>query len=283
MPIACGCSGVRVCGCAGAGGLAALRAVRHCRIMTIRFERDGAIGYLLIDRAARRNAVTLSMWQSIPQALNEAGGQEGLRVLVVKAAEGGAFSVGADISEMLAHRDDAAWLAANQAAISQAQHALARYPLPTIAFIEGDCIGGGCAIALACDIRIATSAARLGITPAKLGLVYPFHDIKLLTDLVGAGQAKRLLFTGDLIDAQEAARIGLVELVADEVASIASTVAANSGGSNRAMKQMMRRLLDGQTAEDAATRQMFADAFTSADFLEGATAFTEKRVSKFTD
>ncbi|MDN3645888.1 enoyl-CoA hydratase-related protein [Pontixanthobacter aestiaquae] len=250
--------------------------------MTIRFERDGAIGSLLIDRADRRNAITLGMWQTIPALLDKVEAEPGLRVLIVKSAEGGAFSVGADIAEMVASKDDAPWLADNQAAISEAQHRLAQCPIPTIAFVEGDCIGGGCAIALACDIRIATPAARFGITPAKLGLVYPFHDVKLLTDLVGPGQAKRLLYTGDLIGAKEAERIGLVEIIADSPDHIAETMAANSSVSNRIMKQMTRRILGGQIEEDLATRDMFAAAFESDDFAEGTAAFIEKRKPKFT-
>ncbi|MXO89676.1 enoyl-CoA hydratase/isomerase family protein [Pontixanthobacter aquaemixtae] len=251
--------------------------------MTMRFERDGAIGYLLIDRAAKRNAVSLAMWQSIPALIDGIETEAGLRVVVVKSASGGAFSVGADIHEMLENRGNSDWLAQNRAAISQAQHRLARCSVPTIAFIEGDAMGGGCAIALACDIRMATGAARLGVTPARLGLVYPFHDIKLLSDLVGPGQAKRLLFTGEHLSASEAARIGLVDIIADEVGDLALSIARNSGRSNKAMKLMMRRVLDGQSDEDAMTRKMFADAFTDDDFAEGATAFAEKRPAKFAD
>ncbi len=260
-----------------------MRHARHCGAMTIRFERDGAIGSLLIDRAERRNAITLAMWQAIPALLDQIEGERGLRALVVRAAESGAFSVGADIREMLANKGDAVWLADNHAAISDAQHRLARCSIPTIAFVEGDCIGGGCAVALACDIRIATRTARLGITPAKLGLVYPFHDVKLLADLVGPGQAKRLLYTGELIDVEEAARIGLVEIIANSADGVVETIAANSSGSNRTMKRMLRRILDGQTEEDLATRDMFAAAFESDDFAEGTTAFVEKRKPKFTD
>ena len=173
--------------------------------MTLRLTRDGAAAHLVIDRAAKRNAFDLSMWHALPGLLDEA---RDARLLILRSAEPGtAFCAGADIRELIANKDDIAWRAENQRAINAAQYALARAPMPTLAFVEGDCVGGGCGLALACDLRVATPAARFGITPAKLGLVYPLHDVKLLTDLVGPGQAKRMLYTGALLDAQEALRI----------------------------------------------------------------------------
>lgn len=251
--------------------------------MSIRYERDGQAGYLLIDRPDRRNALSLEMWQAIPDLLDQAAQEAGLRVLVVKASGGGSFCAGADIREMVDHKDDPAWLTANQDAIFAAQHRLTRFPVPTLAFIEGDCIGGGCGLALACDIRVAAPTARFGITPAKLGLVYPFHDIKLLVDLVGPGQAKRLLYTGDLIDAAEAHRIGLAEILADDDDSLRSAIAAASAASNTEMKQFVRQVLDGQTDDDAETKAIFAAAFTGAAFAEGTSAFIEKRKPHFKD
>lgn len=251
--------------------------------MSIRYERDGQAGYLLIDRPDRRNALSFEMWQAIPDLLDQAAQEAGLRVLVVKASGGGSFCAGADIREMVDHKDDPAWLTANQDAIFAAQHRLTRFPVPTLAFIEGDCIGGGCGLALACDIRVAAPTARFGITPAKLGLVYPFHDIKLLVDLVGPGQAKRLLYTGDLIDAAEAHRIGLAEILADDDDSLRSAIAAASAASNTEMKQFVRQVLDGQTDDDAETKAIFAAAFTGAAFAEGTSAFIEKRKPHFKD
>ncbi|WP_353216069.1 enoyl-CoA hydratase/isomerase family protein [Sandarakinorhabdus sp.] len=246
--------------------------------MTLRLESDGPIARLVIDRADKRNACTLAMWQAVPRLLAQAAADPALRVLIVQAAQpGSAFCAGADISEMLANQADNEWHAANQAAINAAQYHLARFALPTIAFVEGDAIGGGCGITLACDMRIATSAARFGITPAKLGLVYPLHDVKLLIDLVGAGQARRLLFTAGLIDAAEALRIGLVEVIAASPDVIAGPITAVSRHSALALKDFVRRVLDGQVAEDSQTQAIFAAAFAGADFAEGAAAFVERR------
>ncbi|QUL36959.1 enoyl-CoA hydratase/isomerase family protein [Erythrobacter sp. JK5] len=249
--------------------------------MNLRLETEGRIAQLLIDRADKRNAFDMAMWEALPGLLDQAARNSELRLLVVRAAVSGPFCAGADIKELLANKDDADWRARNQAAINRVQYELARHPLPTLAFIEGDCIGGGCGIALACDLRVATPAARFGITPAKLGLVYPLHDVKLLTDLVGPGQARRILYTGNLIEAAEAQRIGLVEMVADHPAELVDAILAASPHSIRETKRFVRRVLDGQTEDDAETLRIFAEAFTGKDFLEGTRAFVEKRKPEF--
>jgi enoyl-CoA hydratase/carnithine racemase len=250
--------------------------------MSLRLIREGAVARLLIDRADKRNAFDMAMWEALPQLVAEAVADPAARVLEVRAAQpGSAFCAGADIHELLANKDDAAWRAANQAAINRAQHELARAAIPTVAFIEGDCVGGGCGIAMACDIRLATRAARFAITPAKLGLVYPLHDVKLLVDLVGPGQAKRLLYTGELIDAAEAQRIGLIEIITDSSDALLAKIAAASGHSTRTIKQFVRRVLDGQVDDDAETLAIFAAAFTGPDFAEGTAAFVEKRKPEF--
>ena len=250
--------------------------------MSLRLEIEGPIARLLIDRAEKRNAFTQAMWAQLPCLLERAAAHSDLRLLVVQAAlPGGAFCAGADITELLAHKDDANWSAANQAAINRAQHDLARFSLPTVAFVEGDAVGGGCGLAMACDLRVATPAARFGITPAKLGLVYPLHDVKLLVDLVGPGQAKRLLFTGALIPAAQAQAIGLVEQVADTAEPIIAAIAGASRHSTKAIKGFVRRVLDGQAGDDAQTLAIFAAAFTGPDFAEGTAAFAAKRAPKF--
>lgn len=250
--------------------------------MTLRLEIAGRQATLLIDRADKRNAFNMVMWETMPDLLAEAAADREVRLLVIRAAgPGGAFSAGADIRELLANKDDAGWRAANQRAINRAQYELARLALPTLAFIEGDCIGGGCGIALACDLRVASERARFGITPAKLGLIYPLHDVKLLTDLVGPGQAKRMLFTGALLDAAEAHRIGLVEMLADEPDGLAKAILAASPHSVRETKQFVRRVLDGQAADNEETLRIFAEAFIKPDFAEGTAAFLAKRIPDF--
>lgn len=249
--------------------------------MTLRLEMDGATARLLIDRPAQRNAFTLAMWEELPRLLADVVSDPAIRLLELRSANGGTFSAGADIREMIDNAEDRHWREVNQAEINRAQHALARVAVPTVAFIEGDCIGMGCGIALACDIRVATPKARFGVTPAKLGLVYPLHDTKLLMDLVGPGMAKRMLFTGSLIDASRALDCGLVELVADSPDEITGPILDASPHSIHETKRFIRAVLDGQTEDNSYSLGVFAAAFSLPDFREGASAFVEKRKPQF--
>jgi enoyl-CoA hydratase/carnithine racemase len=249
--------------------------------MTLLLERDGPIGRIIIDRPEKRNAFNQEMWERMPVLVAHALADRAIKVIVLQSAVEGVFCAGADVSELMNHRLNGTWRAANQAAINRTQYDLARAGKPTIAFVDGDCVGGGCGLAIACDFRFATRRARFGITPAKLGLVYPLHDTKLLIDLVGPAQAKRMLFTGELLSADEAYRIGLADSIGDDVSDLATRIAANSSHSMREMKLMVRRVLDGQVADDAVTDRVFAEAFTKPDFVEGASAFLEKRKAEF--
>lgn len=251
----------------------------------LRLEVAGGIARLLIDRPAKRNAFNQAMWEAFPGLVERAMADPAVRVLVVAAAAPGAFCAGADIGEFAERSGGAAWRRQNQAAIRATQVTLARAPKPTIAAIAGDCIGGGCGIALACDLRIAAPAARFGITPARLGLVYPLHDTKLLVDLVGPAQAKRLLYTAALIDAAEAQRIGLIEALADDLdaalAAECQALLAASAFTQAATKRIVARIAAGAHDDDPASAGEFDAAFAGADFAEGAAAFLGKRRPRF--
>lgn len=253
--------------------------------MTLRLERDGAVARLLIDRADRRNAMTQAMWQELPVLVERAMADDTVRVLILASATPGIFCAGADINEFADRSADPEWRSANQAAIRSTQYALAHAEKPVIAAIDGDCVGGGCGLAIACDLRVAAPAARLGITSAKLGIVYSLFDTKLLVDLVGPARARRILFTGALHDADTALAIGLIdEIAADPLAratALAQMIAANAQHSVRSSKGIIRRILDGQADDDATTLALFADAFTLPDFAEGVAAFREKRRPRF--
>lgn len=249
--------------------------------MTLRLEIHGRIANLVIDRPAKRNAFNQAMWDALPALVAQAMSDDAVRVLVLRSAEPGMLCAGADIAELSANAPDPDWLLVNQTAINRAQHDLTRAAKPTIALVDGDCIGGGCGLALACDLRVASARSRFGITPAKLGLVYPLHDTKLLVDLVGPANAKRILFTGVLIDAAHAQRIGLIDEIADTADTLIDLLIAASGHSQRESKAMIRRILDGQAHDDDATRALFANAFSGPDFHEGIDAFLNKRKPNF--
>lgn len=245
---------------------------------------DGRVATLRFDRADKRNAVNQQMWESIPSLLREAIEREA-GVLVLAGAPGGVFSAGADIAEFASGVRDPDWGSANQAAIRAAMGSLAEAPIPTIALVEGDCVGGGCGLALCCDLIVAGPAARFGITPARLGLVYSLEDTARLVQRVGPAQAKRILFGGELIDAAEAARIGLVEILAEDpgtqVRAIVDQWLAASPHSQRESKAIIRRILNGQAVDDAETLALFAAAFDGDDFAEGSSAFLERRTPRF--
>ncbi len=251
----------------------------------LRLETSNGVARLLIDRPARRGAMDQAMWEALPAIVDNAMADAAVRLLVVTNAHPGMFCAGADIAEFATASGDPAWRARNGAAIRATQLALARAPKPTLAAVDGDSVGGGCGIAMACDMRIASPQARFGITPAKLGLVYPLHDTKLLVDLVGPAQAKRLLFSAMLIDAEEALRIGLIQQIAVDLAAeverFAAAIIAVSPSSQRASKAIIRRITEGAHDDDGASVAGFDKAFTGADFNEGVSAFLAKRKPVF--
>jgi enoyl-CoA hydratase/carnithine racemase len=252
---------------------------------SIRLEIEGQVARLLLDRPAKRNALDQAMWEAIPRAVAAAMANSSIRILVLASATPGIFCAGADIGEFARETADPAWRQRNQAAIRATQLSIARAEKPVVALIDGDCVGGGCGLALAADIRIASPRARFGITPAKLGLVYPLHDSKLLVDLVGPGHAKRLLMTGRLVDAAEAQRIGLVEEIAENVeaagALLIAELLAASPFTQAGTKAVIRRILDGATDDDSESAGLFDRAFTGADFAEGVGAFLARRKPVF--
>ncbi len=253
--------------------------------MTLRLELDGAIARLLIDRPARRNAMNHAMWERLPLLVAQAMADDAVRVLILASATPGIFCAGADIDEFAACSGEERWRVANQAAIRSTQYALAQAEKPVIAAIDGDCVGGGCGLAMACDIRVASPSARLGITPARLGIVYSLFDTKLLVDLVGPARAKRILYTGALMEAEQALAIGLIDEVAADPAvqaeALARVIAANARHSVRSAKAIIGRITDGQSDDDERTLALFRDAFTLPDFAEGIAAFRARRKPDF--
>ena len=245
---------------------------------------DG-VAQLLLDRPAKRNAMTQAMWEALPGLVADAMAEPSVRMLHVASANPGMFCAGADIAEFATASGDADWRRRNQAAIRATQLALARAPKPTLAIVDGDAVGGGCGIAMACDLRIASPRARFGITPAKLGLVYPLHDTRLLVELVGPAQARRLLYSAQLVDAAEALRIGLAQLVADDlagmVADFTANVLAQSPASQSASKAIIQRIIEGAHDDDHGSEAGFDAAFQGDDFAEGVAAFLQKRKPVF--
>jgi enoyl-CoA hydratase/carnithine racemase len=248
--------------------------------------RDGPVATLYLNRPAKRNALTMDMWRRLMTLVEEADRDTAVKVIVV-TGEGEAFAAGADIDEFERTFSDPK-VADQVAEITyESQKRLARNLKPTIAKVRGACIGGGCGIAICCDLRFADPTAKFAITPGKLGLIYSLADTKRLVDTVGAPRAKDILYTGRVLDAVEAHAVGLVDRLVpaaeldDAVRAYAGEIAAASQFSARGTKRIVQMILDGAIDDDRDTRRLFVDAFSGADFKEGFTAFSQKRKPVF--
>lgn len=252
----------------------------------LRLRFGGALATLTIDRPAKRNAISYEMWCAIPKLMAEVAASPA-RALVIRGHEH--FSAGADISEFTTLRAGADGARRYSEAVHAGERAIAELDRPTIAAITGYCIGGGCEIALACDIRIAADDAKFGITPAKLGIVYHFTSTRQLVAAVGQSWAKQILFSGDIYDADTALRIGLVNelhtatAVHTRAMELAGRIAGRARVSVRGAKTIVNRIASGQREEDEETHALLDAAHQSAEYAEGVRAFLEKRPPRFTD
>ncbi|MBU6377042.1 MAG: enoyl-CoA hydratase/isomerase family protein [Gammaproteobacteria bacterium] len=245
------------------------------------------IGRVVINRPERRNAISSRMWQDLQTLAERLAADAALKVVTIEGAGDAAFSAGADIIEMQQGLADPLRMQVMQQAVLDAQVAWERLPMPTLAVIRGACTGGGCGLALACDLRLATPDAFFAIPPARLGLAYSLADTKRLQDLVGPSRAKEILFTGRRILAFEARELGLInEIVAAEALearaiALAREIAGNASNSVRAAKAVVNMISAGVLAETAESRRYYDESFSSPEFLEGARAFIEKRPPRF--
>jgi enoyl-CoA hydratase/carnithine racemase len=244
---------------------------------------DHAIATVTLDRSTQRNAMTLAMWRELARLFGELGRDGAVRVIMLTGA-GGHFSVGADITEFDALRADAAQSAAYEQAVDACSDAIAAAPKPTIAVVDGYCLGGGCHLAMACDFRFAGDLTVFGIPAARLSIVYGLRSTRRLLALVGLANAKRVLFAGERFGAAEALRIGLADVVADHAIraadEFAATLVDNAPLSIAGAKLMLDGLAMG-TLDPAAAQAAIDRAAQSEDYAEGRRAFAEKRRPAF--
>jgi enoyl-CoA hydratase/carnithine racemase len=240
------------------------------------------VATVCLNRPEKRNAVTSEMWIALGQACRQLAADPAARVLVVRGA-GDHFCAGADIAGL--RISDPAFGRAN----AGSEDALSQFPKPTIAFIRGSCVGGGVQIAAACDLRIADSTARLGVTPARLGIIYPAGALTRVVKLIGPSAAKHLLFSAELIDADRALRIGLLDEVhppADAEARLASLVSLLADQRSQLTQQASKAMIDavvdhGRIPADLVTRWA-TEMRSSDDPEEGIAAFLQRRPPSFT-
>lgn len=247
------------------------------------YQSDGPIATLTFNRPEARNAMTWEMYQALVEACDRADDDPAIRVLVLKGAGGKAFVAGTDISQFTAFRgpDDGIQY---EERIDRVLDRLDRVSKATIAQIEGVAAGGGCGIALTCDLRIATPDSSFGIPVARtLGNCLSGATYSRLMDVLGPSLVKDMLLTGRFIPAAEALGLGIVtrlessEHIDRAVRDCALGIAANAPLTVRATKEMIRRIMTARRLPAGEDRDIVTMCYTSRDFREGVEAFMAKR------
>lgn len=241
---------------------------------------DGPVATLWLNRPAKRNAVTQQMWAGIADLVHSV--PDDTRVLVLRGV-GDHFCAGADI-DGLGEISMADYHAINRLA----DDALAGFHGPTVAYITGSCVGGGAQLALACDLRIADATARFGITPARLGILYPAFAVERAVRAMGPSATKHLLYTAEIVDAERALRVGLIDelLPAGEAAArldeLTTTLAERSLLTQVGSKAMVEACVAGESIPADLVESWLRELDAGPDFPEGRAAFAEKRAPRFT-
>lgn len=254
----------------------------------MRSRKAGAVARMVFDNPERRNAVSLEMWEEAAAILDDFAGDPDVRVVVLSGAGGKAFVSGADVSRFRDERSGEEAVRNYNARVAAANDMLESLPKPTIAEIDGFCIGGGLGLALCCDLRFCSAKSQFALPAARLGLGYGFAGLKRLVDAVGPGAARDMAFSARRLDSAEALRVGLVQKVAEDgalaefVDAYAASVAANAPLTVKGMKLVIAEALKPESARDLdLCRTLVDDCYRSRDYVEGRTAFMEKRPPAF--
>ncbi len=256
---------------------------------SILLDISAPIATITLNRPDVRNAFNLSMWQALREAVEQASMTADVRAIVVKGAGDKAFAAGADVKEFETTRSNIVQSQRYSRILEGTLESVHEAPQPIIAEIRGYCVGGGCELANACDIRIGADDARIGITPAKLGLILGFEEVRELVSLMGAGKAKELLFTGRLMDAQEALRVGWLNHVvpAAELETFTrdfvESFIHNAPITIEAAKRSVNACLPGPDGHVVAQQiESYVRGLAGRDYQEGIASFREKRKPVFT-
>ena len=249
---------------------------------------EEGVGYITFNNPEKHNAVSIEMWDALEKILDEFRSSKDIRVIVLNGAGGKSFVSGADISKFDKERSSKEAVLSYNKRTQKVYELLETFPKPTIAMIDGYCIGGGLNLAVCCDIRICSEKSKFAMPAAKLSLGYPFSSIKRLFDVMGPGMAKHFMFTAEKISASEALACGLVQkLVSEEnietyVRDYALTISHNAPLTIKAMKQIGIEILKNPDERDLLLSEQLASAcFDSEDYKEGRKAFMEKRKPNF--
>ena len=251
-------------------------------------EKSGEIARIIFNQPEKRNAVSLEMWEAVEAAVDTYEADPDVRILILSGAGGKAFVSGADVSKFESERASEEAVAHYNATTKRVYDKLEAFSKPTIAQIDGFCIGGGVALSLSCDLRICGEGSQFAVPAAKLGLGYGYPGIKRLADVVGPSFAKEIFFTARRFDAEEARIMGLVNRVVpdDKVGEVAEET-AKMIAANAPMTVSSVKFIVAQTTSPESERQLeecerrVKACFDSQDYIEGRRAFLEKRKPQF--
>lgn len=249
---------------------------------------DGSTGYLIFNNPEKHNAVSLDMWDATDAILDAFEVNPDVRVVVLTGAGGKSFVSGADISKFEQERGSEEATRHYNTRIRRIYERIAQFPKPTIAQIDGFCLGGGLNLAVCCDIRLCSTKSKFAMPAAKLALGYPFPAIERLMAAIGVLNAKYLMFTAERIDATTAFQMGFVQSVHPEeeleaaVTALAGQIGQNAPLTVKAMKYISTQVLASPEARDLQRCDAMVEAcFASEDYKEGRAAFMEKRPPQF--
>ena len=251
-------------------------------------EKDGAVGRMIFNNPGRHNAVKLQMWEAIPTILDLLEADDDIKVIVLEGAGDRSFVAGADISEFETVRATPEGYKHYENVADNATDRLSDSTKTTIAMIQGYCIGGGTGIAVACDLRFASSDSRFGVPAAKLGVGYRAGGIAKVLALVGPSFTKEIFFTARQFSAEEALQMGLINRMVERdqlrpaVAEYCDTIAVNAPLSIKAVKKILKELTRRDAEPDwDLCEELVEECFASDDYIEGRRAFMEKREAVF--
>jgi enoyl-CoA hydratase/carnithine racemase len=252
-------------------------------------EKRGAVGWLIFDQPAKRNAINGAMWRAIPEAMGRFDADPEVRCVAFRGAGSEAFAAGADISEFENQRAERSSVGAYDDLLDRVLHSIQDSLKPSVAMIHGYCMGGGVEIALACDLRYCGRSAQFAIPAAKLGLAYNIEGHKRLLETVGHARAREIMFLGRRYPADEAEAIGLVHRVVDDadlerhVGEVIDALCQNAPLAIANSKTLLEEHVKASGSPDPLRmRAAIERCATSSDYIEGRRAFMEKRKPRFT-
>lgn len=247
-------------------------------------EVNNGIGTIYFNRANKRNAMNLEMWQLTSDLLDICEEEDDVKVVILRGVDGTAFSAGADISEFPKYRTGAENADRYNRITMDVEAKIKYLSKPTIALIQGYCIGGGCEIAAACDFRFSDQTGKFAINSSKVGHVYYLQSAKNLIDVVGTSHAKDILYSGRLLKAEESYRMGLInqlwetEELVDKTYKYAEQISQNSQYAVQGTKKVINKIVDGYFKETEEVAALILGSFDTDYYKEATKAFLEKRV-----